>query len=71
MYCSGCGTELVEERYSYNITTSYGKEVETRATNAFGGYDYVKTVLSDNIQEVKLKRKWMFFWELFEGKDEE
>ena len=67
IYCNGCGTELVKERYSYNLTTDmFGKVVETTATNAFGGYDYVKIVLAENVEEVKLKRSWLFFWELFQ-----
>ena len=67
IYCDGCGTELVKERYSYNLTTDkYGDVVETRETNAFLGYDYLKIVLSDNVESVKLKRNWLFFWELFQ-----
>lgn len=67
IYCGGCGAELVKEKYSYNLTIDmFGKVVETAATNAFGGYDYVKTVLSENVEKVKLKRSLLFFWELFQ-----
>lgn len=66
IYCNSCGAELIKEKYSYNLTTDmFGKVVETRATNMFCGYDYVKTVLSENVEKVKLKRSWLFFWELF------
>ena len=43
IYCKGCGEELVKERYCYNLTEYRGKAVETRDTNMFGGYDYIKT----------------------------
>ena len=67
IYCNGCGAELIKQKYSYNLTTDmFGKVVETATTNAFGGYDYVKTVLSENVEEVKLKRSLLFFWELFQ-----
>ena len=39
--------------------------METRETNIFGGYDYVKTTLTKNIKRVKIKKK-VFGWELFD-----
>lgn len=65
IYCKKCGEDLVDKRYSYNLTKHNGKIVETRESNIFGGYDYVKTVLSDNVARVKLRRKALFFWRLF------
>lgn len=66
IYCNKCGEDLVEERYYYNLIVDYfGNTVETRDTNLFGGYDYVRTVLTNNIEEVKIKRKFLFWWELF------
>ena len=65
IYCKKCGEDLVKERYWYNLTEHHGKVVETRATNIFGGYDYVKTILTDNAKRVKIKRKFLFLWELF------
>lgn len=66
-YCKKCGCDLVHERYLYNITRD-GRE--TRDTNMFGGYDYVKTILTQNAVPVKLVRKWMR-WEVFEEKEVE
>lgn len=67
IYCNGCGAELIKQKYGYNLTTDRrGNVVETRATNMFCGYDYVKIVLAENVEEVKLKRSWLFFWELFQ-----
>ena len=65
-YCKKCGEDLVDERYHYNLTEHYGMVVETRDTNMFGGYDYVKTILTDNVERVKIKRKLLFWWELFD-----
>lgn len=66
IYCNKCGEDLVKERYYYNLVADYfGNTVETRDTNLFGGYDYVKTVLTNNVEKVKIKRKYLFFWELF------
>ena len=42
-----------------------GKVVETQESNVFGGYDHIKTVLTESVAEVKLRRRW-FVWELFE-----
>ena len=65
-YCKKCGEDLVEERYWYNLMRDYyGKVVETKDTNMFGGYDYVKTTLTDNVEKVKIKRKFLFWWEVF------
>lgn len=64
-YCTKCGEDLVQTRYWYNLTEQLGKIVETKDTNIFGGYDYVKTILSDNVEHVKIKRKFLFWWELF------
>lgn len=58
---------MVHERYLYNITRD-GRE--TRDTNMFGGYDYVKTILTQNAVAVKLVRKLMR-WEVFEEKEVE
>ena len=67
IYCNGCGAELIKQKYGYNLTTDRrGNVVETRATNMFCGYDYVKIVLAENVEEVKLKRSLLFFWELFQ-----
>lgn len=67
IYCNKCGEDLVEERYYYNLIVDYfGNTVETRDTNLFGGYDYIKTVLTNNIEEVKIRRKFLFWWELFD-----
>lgn len=67
IYCNGCGAELIKQKYGYNLTTDRrGNVVETRATNMFCGYDYVKIVLAENVEEVKLRRSWLFFWELFQ-----
>lgn len=65
IYCKKCGEDLVNDRYYYNLTERYGMVVETRDTNMFGGYDYVKTILTDNAERVKIKRKLLFWWELF------
>ena len=64
-YCNKCGEDLVKERYWYNLIDHYGCVIETRNSNIFGGYDYVKTILTDNIEKVKIKRKFLFWWELF------
>lgn len=70
VYCKGCGEDLVKKRYWYNLTTNYyGDLVETRESNVFGGYDYVKTILTDNVRQIKLKRKHLLFWEPFNTKD--
>lgn len=66
IYCKKCGEDLVRERYLYNLTEYRGEVVETRDTNMFGGYDYVKTTLTDSAERVKLRRKFLFWWELFE-----
>lgn len=63
-YCVGCGEDLVNERYLYNLIEYKGDVVETKNTNMFGGYDYIKTTLTDNVERVKLRRK-LFGWELF------
>ena len=60
-----CGQDFVEERYFYNLIEYRGNVVETRSTNFFGGYDYVKTTLTKNIERVKIKKKF-FGWELFD-----
>ena len=65
IYCKGCGEELVKERYCYNLTEYRGKAVETRDTNMFGGYDYIKTTLTDSAERVKIRRRFLR-WELFE-----
>lgn len=65
IYCKKCGADLIDERYYYNLIEHHGEIVETRKTNLFGGYDYVKTILNDNVQRVKIRRKFLFFWELF------
>ena len=65
IYCKKCGEDLVEERYSYNLIEYRGEVVETRETNIFGGYDYVKNTLTKNIKRVKIKKK-VFGWELFD-----
>jgi DNA-directed RNA polymerase subunit RPC12/RpoP len=65
IYCKKCGQDLVEERYFYNLIEYRGKVVETRGTNIFGGYDYVKTTLTKNVGRVKIKKKF-FGWELFD-----
>lgn len=65
VYCKGCSEALVKERYWYNLIECYGEIVETRDTNLFGGYDYVKTTLTDSVKRVKIKRKFPFGWELF------
>ena len=59
------GEELVKERYWYNLTEYRGKVVETRDTNMFGGYDYIKTTLTDSAERVKIRRRFLR-WELFE-----
>ena len=33
--------------------------------NLFGGYDYIKILLTDNLKMVRIKRKFLFFWEYF------
>lgn len=66
IYCKKCGEDLVKERYWYNLTEHFGEVVETRDTNIFGGYDYVKTTLTDDVERVKIKRKFLFWWELLE-----
>ena len=65
IYCKGCGEELVKERYWYNLTEYQGEVVETRDTNMFGGYDYIKTTLTDSAERVKLRRRFLR-WKLFE-----
>ena len=66
-YCQKCGEDLIKEKYFYNLTKNYwGDIVETIETNMFGGYDYVKIVLTDNVEKVKIKRK-LFGWKLLEG----
>lgn len=65
IYCKKCGEDLVEERYWYNLVEYHGRVVETRETNLFGGYDYVKTILTDNIERIKIKRKFLLWWEPF------
>lgn len=64
-YCKKCGADLIKEDYLYNLIEQNGKVVETRCTNIFGGYDYHKITASDNVEKVKLRRKYLFFWELF------
>lgn len=70
VYCDRCGADLVEDRYMYNlkITTDYttGEEklVETRESNIFGGYDCTKTIFTENVKVVKIRRKNLFFWEV-------
>lgn len=64
-YCKKCGEDLVKERYLYNLMKYHGEVVETKDTNMFGGYDYVKTILTDSVKKVKLRRKFLFSWELF------
>lgn len=63
-YCTKCGEDLVERRYWYNLMEYHGEVVETRDTNMFGGYDYVKTILSPNAKPVKIRRRFLK-WELF------
>lgn len=65
IYCKKCGEDLVRERYLYNLTEHRGEVVETRDTNMFGGYDYIKTTLTDSAERVKLRRRFLR-WELFE-----
>ena len=65
IYCKGCGEELVKERYWYNLTKYRGEVVETRDTNMFGGYDYIKTTLTDSAERVKIRRRFLR-WKLFE-----
>lgn len=67
IYCTKCGEDLVSEKYGYNLTVNlFGNTVETRDTNMFGGYDYIRIVLTDNVERVKLKRKFLFLWEVFD-----
>lgn len=65
MYCKKCGEDLVKERYLYNLIERDGETVETRDTNMFGGYDYVKTTLTDNVKNVIIQKKFLFGWKLF------
>lgn len=65
IYCKGCGEELVKERYWYNLTEYQGEVVETRDTNMFGGYDHIKTTLTNSAERVKLRRRFLR-WKLFE-----
>lgn len=58
VYCKRCGTTLVEKRYGYCRTAS--GEVSL-STNIWGGYDYSKTVLSNDAVKVKIRRK-LFRW---------
>lgn len=64
-YCKRCGEKLIEERYLYNLIEHGGKVIETKDTNMFGGFDYIKTILAENVEKVKLRRKFLFCWELF------
>ena len=70
IYCKKCGQDLVEERYFYNLIEYRGMVVETREENIFGGYDYVKTTLTKNVKEVKIKKRF-FGWELFNKSKED
>ena len=65
-YCKKCGEDLVIDRFRYNIRIGYdGMPVETRETNEWGGYNYIHTDLSDHVEEVKLRRKFLFWWVLW------
>lgn len=61
LYCKKCGSDLVEERYYYNLTQD---GMETRESNVFGGYDYIKTILTENAAKTKIVRRWMK-WKVF------
>ena len=65
-YCRGCGADLVEKRYLYNLRMDYdGKVYETTDDNMWGGYDYRKVILTKNIEKTKLR--WhLFKWKIFE-----
>lgn len=61
-FCKKCGTDLIQERYYYNLTR-LGEE--TRGTNIFGGYDYIKSEVSELAVPVKIK-KIFWRWEVIE-----
>ena len=62
-YCKKCGEDLVEDRYWYNLVTDYnGNPVETHESNMFGGYEYIHVELTDSVEEIKLRRKFLFWW---------
>lgn len=65
-FCKKCGCDLVEDMYLYNLDKD-GNEVYS--TNMFGGYDYVKTLFTDNAVKTKLRRK-MLRWVVFEESEE-
>ena len=62
VFCKKCGADLILERYYYN-RTRFGEE--TRETNMFGGYDYVKSELSELAIPVKIKKNFLR-WEVIE-----
>ena len=62
IFCKKCGAELITQRYWYNLTRT-GEE--TRETNMFGGYDYIKSEVSDLVVPVKIKKK-IWGWEVIE-----
>ena len=55
-------SDLIQERCYYNLTR-LGEE--TRETNIFGGYDYVKSEVSELAVPVKIK-KIFWRWEVIE-----
>lgn len=61
-FCKKCGADLISERYWYNLTRS-GEE--TRETNMFGGYDYIKSQVSELAIPVKIKKNFLR-WEVIE-----
>lgn len=66
MFCKKCGEELIDERYWYNLTRDcFGRIVETKESNLFGGYDFVKTTLTNNVEKCLVKRKFLFWWEYY------
>ena len=62
IFCNKCGAELILKRYNYNLTPC-GEE--TRKTNMFGGYDYIKSEVSELSVPVKIKKKFLG-WEVIE-----
>lgn len=65
IYCKKCGEDLVESRCLYNLVDLGGDIIETRTENMFGGYDYIRTTFTNNVEKVKIKRKFLFWWTLF------
>lgn len=66
-YCKKCGAELIDERYGYNLIANPRNRrmtMETRETNMFGGYDYIKAVTTKMALPIRVKRKWFGWVEL-------